>query len=240
MNFFSGIECFMTGARMAFTPEVRPFVILPAAVSLVIIVSGLALAFSYVTDLSNYLISGLPSWLEFLEWILEPLLYLMGLLIGAWTFGLLATVIGSPFLGDLSMRVEKLAMEPVPWWRQIGPALMREVRKLLYHLPRLLLLVVCSIVPLVNTFAPLLWLGFGAWMMAVQFCDYPMENRQTDFRQTLAVLAQNRGAALGFGLCATVAMSIPVVNFIVAPIAVAGGTLLMQGFARGTAPEPGP
>jgi CysZ protein len=228
MNFFDGIRFFTAGARRAFTPEVRPFVVVPAVVSLVIIVAGLALAFSYVTDLSNYLISLLPGWLDFLSWIIEPLLYLSGFLIGAWSFGLIATVVGSPFLGDLSIRVERLATDPVPWWKQLGPTMLRELRKLRYHLPRLLLLVVVSIVPVLNTFAPLLWLGFGAWMMAVQFCDYTTENRLHDFSDTLELLSANRPAALGFGVCVTVGMSIPLLNFIVAPIAVTGGTLLMQ------------
>jgi len=216
---------------MAFTPEIRPFVVLPAIVSLVIIATGLGLGFSYVSDLSNYLISGLPSWLEFLQWVLEPLLYLLGLLVGAWGFGLLAAVIGSPFLGDLSMRVEKLAIDPIPWWKQLGPTMMRELRKLGYHLPRVILLIVVSIIPVVNAVAPLLWLGFGAWMMAVQFCDYPTENRARAFNETLDVLGANRAGALGFGACVTVVMSIPLLNFIAAPVAVAGGTLLMQTFA---------
>ncbi len=228
MNFFDGIHFFTAGARRAFTPEVRPFVVVPAVVSLVIIVAGLALAFGYVADLSNYLISLLPGWLDFLGWIIEPLLYLSGFLIGAWSFGLLATVVGSPFLGDLSIRVERLATDPVPWWKQLGPTMLRELRKLRYHLPRLLLLAVASIVPVVNTFAPLLWLGFGAWMMAVQFCDYTTENRLDDFSDTLELLSANRPAALGFGVCVTVGMAIPLLNFIVAPIAVTGGTLLMQ------------
>ena len=81
---------------------------------------------------------------------------------------------------------------------------------------------------MLNAFAPLLWLGFGAWMMAVQFCDYTTENRLHEFSDTLDLLSANRAAALGFGVCVTVAMSIPLLNFIVAPIAVTGGTLLMQ------------
>jgi len=228
MNFFDGITCFTSGARRAFTPEVRPFVLVPAAVSLVIIAAGLTLAFSYVTDLSNYLISLLPGWLDFLGFIIEPILYVSGFLIGAWSFGLIATVVGSPFLGDLSLRVESLITDPVPWWKQLGPTMLRELRKLRYHLPRLLLLVVVSITPLLNTFAPLLWLSFGAWMMAVQFCDYTTENRMHDFTDTLNLLSANRAAALGFGLCVTVGMSVPLLNFIVAPVAVTGGTLLMQ------------
>ena len=136
MSFIEGVRFFTTGARRAFTPEVRPFVVVPAIVSLIIIVAGLAMAFSYVTDLSNYLISLLPGWLDFIRWIIEPLLYLSGFLIGAWSFGLIATVVGSPFLGDLSIRVERLTADPVPWWKQLGPTMLRELRKLRYHLPR--------------------------------------------------------------------------------------------------------
>lgn len=225
---FNGIDCFMRGARMAFSPDIRPFVALPALVSLIIIVSGLVLGFSYVTDLSNYLISSLPGWLEFLQWILQPILYLLGLLVGAWGFGLLAAVIGAPFLGELSMRVERLAVDSIPWWKQLGPTMRRELRKLAYHLPRVLMLVVVSIIPIVNAIAPFLWLGFGAWMMAVQFCDYTTENRTGEFSETLKLLSANRAGALGFGVCVTLAMSVPVLNFVVAPVAAAGGTLLMQ------------
>jgi len=228
MSLFYGIDCFFRGLRMAFSPEVRPFVVVPAVVSLAIITTGLVLGFSYVTDLSNYLVSALPGWLSFLQWILEPLLYLTGLLVGAWSFGLIATFIGSPFLGDLSLRVEKLPPNPTPWWKLLGPTMLRELRKLGYHLPRLLFLVVISFIPLLNTLAPFLWLGFGAWMMAVQFCDYTTENRTHEFHETLQILGSNRAGAIGFGLCVTVGMSIPILNFIVAPIAVTGGTLLMQ------------
>jgi len=220
----------MAGARMAFSAGVRPFVILPAVVSLIVIGAGLTLVFSYVAEFASYLTGTLPDWLSFLGSVLKPLLYLFGLLTGAWSFGLIATIVGSPFLGELSKRVDKLVMEPVPWWREIAPALLREMRKLRYHLPRLLMLVVVSFVPVVNALAPFLWLGFGAWMMAVQFCDYSTENRSQNLAATLSLLANNRAATLGFGACVTVAMSVPVLNFMVAPVAVIGGTLLMQSF----------
>lgn len=220
----------MAGARMAFSADVRPFVFLPAVVSLIVIGAGLTLVFSYVAEFASYLTGTLPDWLSFLGSVLKPLLYLFGLLTGAWSFGLIATIVGSPFLGELSKRVDKLVMKPVPWWREIAPALLREMRKLRYHLPRLLMLVVVSFVPVVNALAPFLWLGFGAWMMAVQFCDYSTENRSQNLAATLSLLASNRAATLGFGACVTVAMSVPVLNFMVAPVAVIGGTLLMQSF----------
>jgi len=206
----------------------RSYALLPSIISLIVIVGGLIFGLGYVTTFSDYLLSSLPGWLSFLEWVLVPLLYVMGLLVGAWSFGLLATVIGSPFLGELSGKVEGLAPQSSNWWQQLGVSLARELRKLRYHLPRLLILILLTFVPILNAVAPLLWLGFGAWMMAAQFCDYSSENNQRSFEDTLTCLGQHRGAALGFGACVTVAMSIPIVNILVPPAAAAGGTLLIQ------------
>ncbi len=213
---------------MTMRKDVRPFVILPAIVSLAIIVGGLTLGFSYINDLTRYLIESLPEWLSFLQWVLQPLLYLLGLLVGAWSFGFLATIIGSPFLGDLALKVDNMPDPQIAWYKQIMPALGRELRKLRYHIPRLLLLFLLSVIPVVNTLAPFLWVAFGAWLMAVQFCDYTNENRQLPFEDTLITLQANKGKALGFGACVTLAMAVPLANFLVAPIAVAGGTLLMK------------
>jgi CysZ protein len=223
-----GFNFFAQGARTTMRKDVRPFVFLPAIVSLAIIAGGLTLGFSYINDLSNYLISSLPGWMSFLEWILQPLLYLLGLLVGAWSFGFLATIIGSPFLGDLALKVDNMPDPQIAWYKQIMPALGRELRKLRYHIPRLLLLLLLSVIPVVNTLAPFLWVAFGAWLMAVQFCDYTNENRQLPFEATLVTLQANKAKALGFGACVTLAMAVPLANFLVAPIAVAGGTLLMK------------
>ena len=135
-------------------------------------------------------------------------------------------MVGSPFLGDLSMRVEKLIADPVPWWQQLGPTIMRELRKLRYHLPRLVLLIVCSIIPLLNTFAPLLWLGFGAWMMAVQYCDYPFDNHKVPFKPMRAKLADHKAHSFSFGIMVSVFAMIPIVNFLVMPVAICGATAM--------------
>ena len=63
-------------------------------------------------------------------------------------------------------------------------------------------------------------------MMAVQFTDFPTENHERPFVETLAMLKQNRGAALGFGAPTAVAMGLPVINFLVIPFAVTGATVL--------------
>ena len=231
MGLLQGIRCFTDGFATALDSKHRHFVLLPAGLSLLIISTGLWIGFSYVTELSDYLVGLLPEWLSFLEWVLAPLMYLTGILAAAWLFGFLAAIIGAPFLGELALRIDRHVTQDTPWWRQLWPTARRELRKLRYHLPRLLALLLLGLVPVVNAIAPALWLAFGAWMMAVQFCDFYHENRGRDFLDTLGTLRANRGAALGFGACAAFTLSIPLLNFIAAPVATVGATLLMKKIA---------
>jgi len=233
LNVGHGIGSFFDGIRAARRPGLGRYIWLPALVSLVVIAAGLTLTFGYIGELSAWLTRQLPGWLEFLSMILAPLLYLLGILIGAWLFALLAVLLASPFLGDLSVAVEHAEFGDGPaqvpgLWAGAVSALGREARKMGYFLPRALLVFVLTLVPVVNAVAPLVWFAFGAWVLAIQFSDYPGENRSRPFRDTVALLQRNRGAALGYGACATVAMAIPVVNFLLIPGTVAGGTILYR------------
>ena len=236
-----GIRSFLDGLRAVRAPGLGRYTWIPAAVSLVVVVVGLGVTFSYVADLSTWLTARLPDWLEFLELLLVPLLYLLGVLAGTWLFALVAVLIAGPFLGDLSMAVERREFgdgppEPLSLWAGALASLGRELRKLGYHLPRLLLVFLVTLVPLLNTLAPLVWFLFGAWTLAIQFCDYPTENRRRPFAETVDLLKRNRGAALGYGACATVALAIPLVNFLLIPAAVAGATLLWRRLQMETLP----
>jgi CysZ protein len=81
---------------------------------------------------------------------------------------------------------------------------------------------------------PLLWFGFGAWLMAVQFADYGSESQHQTFKFTLQRLSQERIRALGFGACVSFTLAIPFVNFLVLPAAVVGGTLLWESITEET------
>ena len=107
----------------------------------------------------------------------------------------------------------------------IPRALQRELAKMAYYLPRLLLLIIFSFIPVVNILAPLLWFIFGAWMMAIQYCDYPMDNNKVSFKQMKILLAQSRLTSLSFGSLVQLGMMVPVVNLLMMPAAVIGATL---------------
>ena len=196
MNPSAGIASFLEGFSLARHPGLRRYTWLPVGISLVVCVTGLYFAFDYLIDVTNRFIAGLPEWLSWLDLLLKPLLYITGVLGGAWLFGLLAVLIASPFLGAFSMALERLRYGSAPEsdtaiWTDISMSLAREGRKILYHLPRLLLVFLLTLIPVINLAAPVIWLLFGAWTMAVQFVDYPTENRQQPF-QDHAVQAQSQ------------------------------------------------
>ncbi|MCZ6709699.1 MAG: sulfate transporter CysZ [Gammaproteobacteria bacterium] len=233
----AGIQIFLDGARLAGNRQLGRYTWIPVLIAVVVITIGLSLTLGYLKEFSSYLVALLPEWLDFLDVVLTPLLYALGLLIGAWLLSLLAVVIASPFLGDLSIQVERLRYADAPAntggvWRGAASSLRREARKLGYHLPRLVGVFLITLIPVINALSPVVWFGFGAWTMAVQFADYPAENRGLPFIQTLEHLRRNRVTALGFGACVTLALAIPLLNIMVIPVAVAGGTILWRSKQR--------
>ena len=231
MSLQVGVGAFTEALTLSRHPRLRRFFWAPAVVSFLIIAATASLLFSYVDELVAWMMSFVPDWLSFLDVILAPLIYIAGVLLAAWLFGYLATIVASPFLGVLSSRVEELVTGTAPEATlSLGAmALMtfkREARKLLYHLPRLLLVLVITLIPGINALSPFVWFAFGAWMMAVQFADFAAENQEKPFTETLDTLKANRVASLGFGAPTALAMGIPIVNFLVIPFAVTGATVL--------------
>jgi CysZ protein len=147
----------------------------------------------------------------------------------------------SPFHALLSERVEELVTgEPIPSSDSFGRALLevpraflREVRKLLAYLPVALGMLLLTIIPVLNAFAPLGWFLLGAWMMSLQFMDYPMDNHRLPFREVREACAAKRASTIGFGGTVAFFTGIPLVNLIVIPAAVIGATLLWCDELRG-------
>ena len=109
-------------------------------------------------------------------------------------------------------------------------ALKRELTKLLYYLPRIVLIVlatfILSFIPILGILAPVLTFAWAAWSMAIQFIDYPADNDQISFRPMLSMMKEQRRQCLIFGSATTFLISIPIINLIAIPAAVAGATQL--------------
>lgn len=233
-NPITGAGYFFRGLSMLTDKRLRAFVILPllANVGFFLLIGGAA--WSFVDGLVQATEAALPDWLSFLTWLIAPLLWLTGGLATGYISTLIVLLLTSPLHALLSEKVEEqLTGQAVPALEGIGPALLaiprgifREIRKILYYIPLALFVLVISFIPGLQAFAPLLWFALGAWMMGLQFVDYPMDNHQMSFREVKVACASRRLSSLGFGGVVAFVAGIPLLNLVVIPAAVVGATLM--------------
>ncbi len=233
-NVVNGMGYLVQGARMLTHPSLRLFVIIPLTVNILIFGSLIGFGISYLSGLMDAMLAGIPAWLGFIEWILWPLIGLTLSLITGYIFTAVALIIASPFNGLLAEKAEELITgRQVEALEGLGAALMmvprgivREITKLLYYLPMAAFVLVLSFIPGLNVVAPVLWFLLGAWMMGIQYVDYPMDNHQLSFADVKEAVRERRLSSMGFGGAVALCSGIPILNFFVVPSAVAGATLL--------------
>ena len=233
-NVVGGIGYLVEGAKMLNHPALRLFVIVPLTVNIIIFGTLIGFGLSYLMSFMERALAGIPEWLGFIEWILWPLIGLTLSLVTGYLFTAVALIIASPFNGLLAEKAEELVTgQPVQGPEGLAQALLlvprgivREIAKLLYYLPMAAFVLLLSFIPVLNTAAPALWFLLGAWMMSIQFVDYPMDNHQLDFGDVKEAVRGRRLSSMGFGGAVALCTGIPIVNFFVVPAAVVGATLL--------------
>jgi CysZ protein len=173
----------------------------------------------------------LPSWLEWLSSLLWPFVVVTILILFSFVFSTAANWIAAPFNGLLSERIEELligrqnkngaALDIV---KDIPRTLSREWQKLAYYLPRLVgFFILMCLLPVVGQ---IIWFLFVAWMMAIQYKDYPFDNHKISFKIMKISLKQNKSLSYSFGITVALFSMVPIVNFIVMPVAICGATAL--------------
>lgn len=230
-GFARGFGYAFAGLRTLRRSGLKRFVMIPLLVNALVFGAAGYYGFGQLGRFTDWLARRLPDWLDWLTWLLWPLA-VIGFLAAAWIlFTAVANILASPFNGLLSERVA--AMEGFEQETPSGSlvqelvaAPVNEVRKLAGFALLAVPLVVVSLIPVVNAAASLLWLVFGAWVLAVEYMDYPLGNQGMGFRAQKALLRERRGLALGFGAGVLLMTSVPILNFAAMPAAVTGATLL--------------
>jgi len=233
-NLSHGVQYLLRGTKMLNHKSLRLFVIIPLAVNILIFGSLIGFTVSYLSEIMNSWLGSIPDWLGFIKWILWPLIAITLSLVTGYAFTSIALLIASPFNALLAEKAEELITgKPVDSLEGFSAALIaiprsivRELAKLLYYIPMFLLVLVLSFIPGLNAISPFLWLLLGAWMMSIQFLDYPMDNHQLSFVDVKEAARYRRLSSLGFGGAVALCASIPVVNFFVIPSAVVGATIM--------------
>ena len=231
-NPISGAMYFFKGLTLLKQPQIRRYVIIPLSINIVLFSFLFWLGLSYYGDLSAWIQSSIPSWLDWITWLLLPVFILSILLIGFYTFSLLANIIAAPFNSLLSIAVEKhltganLEADETEanFFASIVPEIVNELKKFGYLIMWSIPFLVLFIIPVVNLAAPVIWFVFTAWMLSLEYIEYPLSNRGLRFAEIKKRLAEQRLTALGFGSMISIALMVPIVNFLVMPASVAGAT----------------
>ncbi len=221
------------GFKLLWHRQLRLFVVIPIIINIILMILIFAIGMHYFNDLIRWLLHFLPYWLAWLRWLLWILFVVTSIVIFAYTFTIITNIIAAPFNGFLAEKVQILMTGKVPneqtSWHDTIKDIPREIgraaKTLLYYLPRALICFILLFVPLLQTIVPILWFILNAWMMSIQYLDYPMDNNKISFHLMLKKLSQKRLPNLSFGCCILLATMIPIVNLIVMPAAVIGATL---------------
>ncbi|MEO5331689.1 MAG: sulfate transporter CysZ [Magnetococcus sp. YQC-5] len=228
-----GAAYLLRGIRLLTVPGLRQFVLMPLLLSGFLYSMGSWYAFSRIREWSMGINAMLPSWLQWVEWVVIPLLFVLLGTTLFWTFGVMANLLGSPFNALLAEKVEhhlSISLHnQTPSTGLLGniiPTLTSEINKIIYFLLRAIPLLLLFVVPVINIAAPLLWILFSCWMTAFQYADFPMSNHNMNDKQILAKLREKRLLTLGFGAATMLMTLIPFVNFLAMPAAVAGATAM--------------
>ncbi len=242
----TGLSALPAGAWYLFGHRnLWPFAAAPLIVNLLLYVflGGLAVAYVLPVLVGWLTPTTFPWWLSWVEPVLRPflgwLVWLLSLLllavVGALSFTAVGSVIAAPFLDLLSEKVENLELG-----RSLGRpfslgALMEDATRTVVQaclkltvvatlfvatLPLLIVPVIGGVaVTVINSY-------FAIWYLAAEFLDLPMSRAGWSLTQRRAWLQRRRGAVFGFGAAVYLVCMVPLMGFLVLPVAAVSGTRL--------------
>ncbi|MDX2506740.1 MAG: sulfate transporter CysZ [Gammaproteobacteria bacterium] len=237
-NPLTGISYIFKALPLLTRPSLKSYVIIPLLINILVFSIGIYFGFLYFGDYMDKLLdtSGMWSWVAAIVEFIKPLLYIIFglalLVLIFYTFSILANIIAAPFNSLLAEATEKhltgKQMNDSDGFKQVikdlVPTILMEIRKLIYmvlwSIPFLIMLFVIPIL------GPIIWFLFTAWMMSLQYMDYPMANHKLNFAQQRNLQGKSRLFSMGFGGVTMGASMIPFVNFIIMPTAVIAATMI--------------
>jgi CysZ protein len=229
----SGLQYFFQGFSLINQPKLRSFVLIPLLVNLLLFSVSFYFLFQQIDGWMRQLEASFE-WLSWLVYIIKPLAFIAIFLVFGFLFGSIANLIAAPFNGLLAEQTELLLTNAEVQNVSIKAIILdvprvlkREIKKMAYYIPRAIGLLLLFFIPAFGqTIAPFLWFIFTAWMLAIQYSDYIFDNNKVDFQIMKTELKQYKFQSLSFGAMVALCQSIPVLNFVIMPVAVCGATAM--------------
>lgn len=150
----SGVWYFSQGWKLVSLPGIRRFVILPLLINIILMGGAFWWLFTKLESWIPSLMSYVPDWLQWLNYLLWPVAVISVLLVFGYFFSTIANWIAAPFNGLLAEQLEaRLTGATPPDTGVLGimkdlPRIMkREWQKFAWYLPRAVVLLILYFVP---------------------------------------------------------------------------------------------
>ncbi|HCR98298.1 MAG: sulfate transporter CysZ [Halomonas sp.] len=231
------ITALSRGTRLVYQKGLRRYIFLPILVNIIVYAAMFSFVITRFSGWIDHWMTLVPAWLDWLSWLIWPLFVVSLIVIVFFTFTLITSFIAAPFYGFLAAKVEiqetgRIPLDDRGLTKTALDALGRELVKLAYIAPRAIALFIISWIPGLNLFAPILWGLFSAWVMAITYLDYPMDNNKVSFKDMRQRLSRRWWQSLSYGGLVTLVTWIPLANLFLIPGAVAGAVLMWDQYYR--------
>lgn len=248
-----GLGFVVLGFQVAKQKNVRTWLILPILANSVLFAIAWYWVGGWLVDSIQMFTAGwaftgffefLNPFIRFLLSIVKWFVWLVLLVLLATVFTTVVQLVSAPFMGFLAAKIDTLyARTPLPeesLWAMSKRVLWRETVKFFYWSWRALFIFIGTAllsfllapVPVLNLLGPTLWFTWASWMLGIQYIDYGADNRIVPFAQALREYRARRWQVIGFGGGVMALTLVPLVNLIIMPMAVVGGTLLWLHIAQ--------
>ncbi len=173
--------------------------------------------------------------LEALWWALAVVLAIATVMLAFVLTVMLAAIVMAPFNDRLSGRVEEIFRGPAPTTpmgvgaaaRDAAIGLSHEILNLVLYLVLMVPVVALHLIPAIGSIASAVTAFVAtACMLALQFTDYPQSRRRFRWREKVSLLRRELPALFGLGVGIQFLLWIPIVNFMLIPVAVVAGTMV--------------
>ncbi len=240
-DFYKGISYAIHGFSDMLRPGIKRYVCFPFLINLIVFGAIFFFGSEYIVyKLDFQFLQTLPKWLHWLSWlvsVIKALLVAVLIVVLFASCAILSTfcanLIGAPFNGLLSEAFSASQGKEVAsrtLVNTITATLLREGQKYLYIIPRAIgvgiIAAIVFFIPGLNLALPVIFYWFTAFMMSIEYVDYPADSHQIPFKELIKLRKERRWLHLGFGITIAVLSSVPFLNLLVMPAAVVGATRL--------------
>ena len=228
----------LEGLQILWRRDIRWLVVIPLLINIFLFASATGFAANWLQNWITTITTSVPDWLQWLAWIIWFLFAILALAIYAFTFTILANLIGSPFYGVIAQRV--IASEVGDDQSNVSTesgllsgawnSLVRELQLIGYFLPRTavvgIVTLLLSVIPVLNLLAPILAASWAAWCLCLQYLDYAADSEHITFADLRNKVTASRLSSMSFGFTAMIASAVPLLNLLMLPASVVAGSLL--------------